>query len=149
MPVLKRMIIQVNMTNFSRTLGLLLRSGVNISEAISITADTTTNLVYHHELKASAAVLQKGQFLSSYLEKNKKLFPPIASNMIKVGENTGNLVDNLDYLSEYYEGEVDDFVKNLSSIIEPALMIVMGLIVGFIALSIITPIYSLTQGLQQ
>jgi len=149
LPVIKKMIIQVNIANFSRTFGLLLKSGVNITEAISITADTTTNLVYRHELKAAAAVLLKGEFLSSYLAKDPKLFPPIAVNMMKVGENTGNLTENLNYLSEYYEEQVGDFVKNLSSIIEPALMIVMGVIVGFIALSIITPIYSLTKGLQQ
>jgi type IV pilus assembly protein PilC len=148
-PVIKKMTVQVNMANFARTFGLLLKSGVNIIEAISITADTTGNLVYHHEFKASVSVLQKGEFLSSYLSNDKKLFPPIAVNMMRVGENTGNLTENLDYLSEYYEGQVDDFVKNLSSIIEPALMLIMGVIVGFIALSIITPIYSLTQGLQK
>jgi type IV pilus assembly protein PilC len=146
-PVVRKIVVQVNMANFARTFGLLLKSGVNIIEAVNITAETTENLVYQHELKASSSVLQKGEFLSSYLSKNSKLFPPIAANMIRVGENTGNLVDNLDYVSGYYEGEVDDFVKNLSSIIEPALMLVMGVIVGFIALSIITPIYSLTQGL--
>jgi len=146
-PIVKKIIVQVNLANFSRTFGLLLKSGVNIIEAVNITAETTENLVYQHELRASSAVLQKGEFLSSYLSKSPKLFPPIAANMIRVGENTGNLVDNLEYVSGYYEGEVDDFVKNLSSIIEPALMLVMGVIVGFIALSIITPIYSLTQGL--
>ena len=66
-------------------------------------------------------------------------------NMIEVGENTGNLTENLSYLGEYYENEVDDFVKNLSSILEPVLLLFMGGIVGFIALSFITPIYQLTK----
>ena len=67
--------------------------------------------------------------------------------MIEVGENTGNLTDNLFYLSDFYKSEVDAFVKNLSSIIEPILMVVMGTIVGFIALAVITPIYQITQTL--
>jgi type IV pilus assembly protein PilC len=65
--------------------------------------------------------------------------------MIEVGENTGNLTENLAYLADYYENEVDDFVKNLSSILEPVLLLFMGGIVGFIALSFITPIYQVTR----
>ena len=69
------------------------------------------------------------------------------SNMISVGEETGNLSENLKYLSEYYESEVDDFIKNLSSIIEPMLLLIMGIVVGFIAISVISPIYSITETL--
>lgn len=149
MPITKAIMVKVNLANFSRTLGLLLKSGVHITDAVAITASTTANLAYRHEIAASAQIIQKGEFLSAFLSRNKKLFPPIAVNMIRVGENTGNLVENLNYLSEYYENQVDDFVKNLSSVLEPVLMLVMGVIVGFIALSIITPIYSLTQGLTE
>ena len=66
--------------------------------------------------------------------------------MIEIGENTGNLTDNLFYLSEYYEAEVDETVKNLGVILEPMLLILIGLMVGFIALSVITPIYQSSQG---
>jgi len=68
--------------------------------------------------------------------------------MIEVGESTGNLEENLTYLAEYYEGEVDETVKNLTTTLEPLLLVVMGLLVAFIALSIITPIYKITEGLQ-
>ena len=71
------------------------------------------------------------------------------SQLIAIGETTGNLSDTLLYLSEFYENKVDEVTKNLSTILEPLLMIVMGTIVGFIALSIITPIYEVTQGLKR
>ncbi len=68
-------------------------------------------------------------------------------NLITVGENTGNLTENLAYVAEYYENEVDDLVRNLSNILEPILLVFMGTVVGFIALSFITPIYQITQSL--
>ena len=91
-------------------------------------------------------MVKKGEQISKYLKNYSKLFPAMFVNMIEIGENTGNLVDNLFYLSEYYEGEVDETVKNLGVILEPVLLIFIGLIVGFIALSVITPIYQSSQG---
>jgi type II secretory pathway component PulF len=85
--------------------------------------------------------------MSLYLQKRPAFFPEIMTQIVSVGERSGNLPHSLVYLSEMYESEVDDFTKNLSNLIEPAMMIVMGLMVGFIAISIITPIYSITQNL--
>jgi len=76
-----------------------------------------------------------------------KLYPAILTNMVAIGEKTGNLSQTLTYLGEMYEGEVDDLTKGLSSSIEPVLMVVMGLLVGIIAVSVITPIYEITQHL--
>ena len=84
--------------------------------------------------------------MSHFLEKNSRLFPPMFSGMIKIGESTGNLEENLTYLAEYYENEVDDVLKNLTAVVEPIMLLFMGLMVGFIALSIITPIYKVTEG---
>ena len=145
LPIAGRAIINFNMANFTRTLGLLLRSGVKITEGIDITAVTLTNLVYQRHLRGASDRVRKGEFLSKYLAEEPKIFPSILTNLIEVGENTGNLSENLDYLAEYYENEVDDFVKNLSSILEPILLLIMGGVVGFIALSFITPIYQLTR----
>jgi type IV pilus assembly protein PilC len=92
-------------------------------------------------------VVNRGERMSVYLATSKKLFPDILSQIVSVGERSGNLSHSLIYISEMYEAEVDDFTKNLSSLIEPVLMIVMGVMVGFIAISIITPIYSITQHL--
>jgi type II secretory pathway component PulF len=147
-PLFKNAIINYNMANFTRTLGLLLKSGVRITEAIDITASTLTNLVYSRELKQAADHVRKGEFLSRYLAARSRFFPIMMVNMLEVGENTGNLTENLTYLAEYYENEVDDFTKNLSSILEPILLLVMGGVVAFIALSFITPIYQLTRAIK-
>ena len=133
------------MANFTRTFALLLRSGVRITEALDITGATVTNLVYKRHLRAVSDGVRKGEFLSKYLYSYPRDFPTLLTNMIEVGENTGNLNENLNYLSEYYENEVDDFTKNLSSILEPVLLLVMGGRVAFIARSFITPIYQLTR----
>ncbi len=137
-----------NMANFCRTLGLLLKSDIKVVEALSITANTLTNQVYKKELKAISIEIASGEEISKHLEKKSHLFPPMLSQLIAIGETTGNLSDTLLYLSEFYENKVDEVTKNLSTILEPVLMIVMGAIVGFIALSIITPIYEVTQGLK-
>jgi len=147
LPMFKSLAINFNIANITRTLGLLLKTGMKIVEAINITADTMSSLVYQNELKRVGREVGKGEYISKYLSHNQKLFPIIVTNMIEVGENTGNLTDNLFYLSDFYKSEVDAFVKNLSSIIEPILMVVMGTIVGFIALAVITPIYQITQTL--
>ncbi|MBI5401533.1 type II secretion system F family protein [Candidatus Wolfebacteria bacterium] len=146
-PLFGQMSINYNMSNFCRTLGLLLKSDIKVVEAVSITGDTLKNLVYKNELKKIAADVTKGEEISLRLAEKKKLFPPMVSQMVSIGENTGNLSETLIYISEFYEKEVDDTAKNLSSILEPLLMILMGLIVAFIAISIITPIYEVTQGL--
>ncbi len=81
------------------------------------------------------------------MSKQRDLFPDLVSQIVSVGEHSGNLSNSLIYLSEMYEAELDDFTKNLSNMVEPILMIIMGILVGFIAISIITPIYGITQHL--
>lgn len=146
-PVVGGIAVKVNMASISRILGLLLKSGTQVIESVNITADALDNRVYRHELRTAGETLRRGEFFSIYLSKNPKMFPPIFTNMIQVGENTGNLTDNLDYLSTFYEEDVDEVLKNLNSIIEPFLLLFMGLLVGFMALSVVTPIYSISQSL--
>lgn len=147
MPVLGPLMRYYNLANATRTLGLLLHGGVTLSEALPLTADTTANLVYKEEFRKMAEYIHRGERMSNYLLTSKNLFPPVMSQLIAVGERSGNLSNTLVYLSELYEAEVDDFTKNLSSLIEPALMVIMGILVGFVAISIITPIYGITQNL--
>lgn len=147
LPVIGKIAIKVNCTTFTRVLGLLLKSGVQITEAVEITASTMDNYVYQREIQKGAEELRKGDFFSKYIRTKKRFFPVTLVNMIEVGENTGNLTENLEYLAEFYEDEVDETLKNLSSIIEPILLLIMGLLVGFIALSVITPIYQISQTL--
>ncbi|PIT92088.1 MAG: hypothetical protein COU08_04525 [Candidatus Harrisonbacteria bacterium CG10_big_fil_rev_8_21_14_0_10_42_17] len=145
-PLFHRAVIAFNMANMTRTMALLLRSGVHIVDATKISANSLTNLVYQRELNEAADQIRQGIYFSKHLSEKPRIFPQIAANMIAIGENTGNLTDNLFYLAEFYEADLDDFVKNLSSILEPILLLFMGVIVGFIALSFITPLYQITKG---
>lgn len=137
-----------NLANFCRTYGLLLRSGVSVVESMDITAQTQNNAVYRVALTQSAESTIRGESISRSLSRRSDIFPDLLLHMIAVGETTGNLEDSLQYLADMYEAEVEELTKSLSSSIEPALMVVMGALVGLIAVSVITPIYSITQHLQ-
>lgn len=137
-----------NLANFCRTLGLLLRSGVVLTDAVSITGETTKNRAYRIACQQFGEAIIRGEALSKALARRKDIFPDFLTHMIAIGEKTGNLSQTLIYLAESYEGDVEDLTKNLSSSIEPVLMIVMGVIVGLIAVSVITPIYEITSHLQ-
>lgn len=147
-PVVSNLTVSVNMVNFTRVLGLLLKSGVKIVEAIDITGSTFSNLVYQHFLIAASEEIKKGGQLGLFISKSRRFFPPLVSGMVQIGESTGNLEENLEYLAEYYDDEVDTKLHALTSLIEPLMLLVMGGLVGFVALSIITPIYSISQGIQ-
>ena len=147
LPLIGKMSRDYNTANLCRTLGLLLKSDVKVVEAISTTADSLSNLAYRNELKKVSLEITKGEEISTQLEKNTRLFSPMLSQMVAVGEKTGNLSETFLYVSDFYEKEVDEIVKNLSVVLEPILMVAMGIIVGFVAVSIITPIYQVTQNL--
>ncbi len=138
-----------NLTNITRTMALLLKSDVRIVESIELVADSTRNLVYKRELFRARDRLIQGQNISSQFTQRGDLFPPLMSQMSKIAESTGNLSTTFDFLSDMFEEEIDELTKNMTTLIEPILMIVMGLVVGFIAISIISPIYSITQNLGQ
>lgn len=147
LPLLGKIVQNYNLTNFCRTLGLLLKSGLKINDAIGITADTTTNIRYRNEIRAMVETTTRGERISKHLERHPGLFPDILPQMVGIGETTGNLPDTLVYLSELFEADVDEATKNLSGSLEPILMIFMGILVGFVAISVITPIYEITQNL--
>lgn len=136
-----------NCANFCRTLGLTIRSGVNLSEAMYITADVTQNAVYKKVYLDFAAHVIKGEMISKAMMQHKNIFPDMLPHMILIGETTGNLSGTLGYLSDLYEAEVDESTKNLSNSIEPILLLTMGALVGLIAVSVIAPIYEVTKHL--
>ena len=148
-PVIGDMVRAVNVIGFSRTLGLLLKAGIQIIEALNITANTLNNLVYRQEVMKIVEGVKRGDQISKYLDSNPKLFPPIFTQMVIVGENTGKLDESILFLADFYETELDESTKNLSTFLEPILLLVMGGIVAFVALAIITPIYKVTQTLGQ
>ncbi len=143
-PVLSKVSLGVTMVDFTRSLGLLLRSGVNIIDALTIAAGGLRNMCYEREILAAAQYVRKGEQIAEYMRRRKRRFPPMVINLIRVGETTGHLEENLLYLAQFYEREVDDNVKNLTSVLEPFLLLTMGLLVGFVAISIILPIYKIS-----
>lgn len=144
-PLFGRLITYTQIARFSRNLGLLLKSGVPVSKSIKTAGRTVSNLKFEKDLEALAIGLEQGTSMGDSLDKYKfSEFPPIVCKMISVGERTGKLEETLTYVSDYYQDEIDNVAKNLSNILEPALLLTMGLAVGFMALAIITPIYQLT-----
>ena len=122
---------------------------MKIAEALIITGKTFDNLVYRRFIEEASQEIGRGGALAPFLEQKAKLFPPFVTGMIQIGEATGNLNENLMYVSEYYEEEVNYSLDSLTTIIEPVMLLLMGLMVGFVAISIITPIYSISANISQ
>lgn len=148
LPIIGSISRNVNVAHFSQALGVLLKSGIPVVSALDITQNSLGNLVYQKELKGIAAEVKKGKTISSYLKKKEATFPLMVSRMVGVGEKTGNLEETLLYISNFYEAEVDRSTKTLSTILEPILLLIIGLTVGLIAVAIISPIYEITRGLR-
>jgi type II secretory pathway component PulF len=147
-PLIKRISINFNLSRFCRTLGMLLQSGLSIDEAIKVTGESLGNYYYHRSLFGVYEGIGKGSTLAENLAIYKKLYPVMLIRMVMVGEKSGKLEESLFYLADYYEREVDNDTKSLATSIEPILLIFIGLVVGFLAISIITPIYSVTSGIK-
>ncbi len=145
MPIIGPMIKSIQMAVFARTLALLLKSGVKIVEALTISTEITSNLVYKRILHDASEQIRIGAPLGKYLSAYPRVFPSMFAQMIEVSETAGTLDTTLQYLSEYYEAELDDTTRTMISLLEPLMMLTMGGMVGFIAISIILPIYSISQ----
>lgn len=143
-PVVGKIIKHMNLALYCRTMASLLNSGITIDQALKIVSDTLTSAVYREQLTIVYHNILKGNALSDAMA-NRHYFPPMLYRMIKVGENSGNLSDVLDYLADFYEEDVDNAAKNFSSTLEPALLIMIGLTVGVVAIGIIQPIFKLME----
>lgn len=139
-PIIKK----INLARFTRTLSSLLRTDIAIVQALTITSDIVRNAYYHDACLAMAEAVKKGESISQVLERSPKLFPPLVTQMVAVGERAGTIDEMLEEIADFYEKQVDQIMNNMSSIIEPLLIIFLGAAVGGIALAIITPIYALT-----
>jgi type II secretory pathway component PulF len=142
LPIVREVIRFVNLARLSMVLGSLLRSGIPINHAIPITANVLTNAAYKQALLRASDRVNTGEPLSTLLQQNLHLFPPFVYRMVLIGEQTGKLDEMLFYLAEFYETELDTVLKNVSTFIEPLLLVVIGLVVAFTALAIITPVYN-------
>jgi len=146
-PIMGQIFRDVSIAQFGRTLGILLRSGIPVVQALDITQNTLVNLVYQKELAGITEEVKKGKSISDYLKKKETAFPLMVSRLVGVGEKTGSLEETLLYIGDFYEAEVDKSTKTLSSTVEPILLLIIGLAVGLIAVAIISPIYEITRGL--
>lgn len=143
LPVVGVLIKEVNAARTARTLSSLLTSGVDVINAIKITEDVLQNVYYKAILAEAAVRVEKGTVLSEVFIEKTNFYPVLVGEMISVGEETGQISKMLEEMAIFYETEVDQKTKDLSTIIEPILMVVIGSVVGFFALAMIAPIYSI------
>ncbi|MBI4121076.1 MAG: type II secretion system F family protein [Parcubacteria group bacterium] len=146
-PVIGEIIRNINAARTARTLSSLLASGVNMVEAISITEEVLQNRQYKAVMTEAKERIQKGDTLSKVFIEHENVYPILVAEMTAVGEETGELSPMLLKVATFYEDEVEQATKNLSTIIEPVLMVVIGVVVGFFAFSMITPLYSVLGGI--
>lgn len=147
LPVAGPLNIKINTARTSRILSSLLSSGVPIVKSLEILSNTLTSIYYKDAISKTAREIQKGKSLKECLASYKKIYSFLLLQMVEVGEKTGKLSEILRKLAEFYEEEVDTEAKNLSSVIEPFLMVAIGIAVGIFAVSIIQPLYSMMGGL--
>jgi type IV pilus assembly protein PilC len=142
LPVIGNIVKEVNTARTARTISSLLLSGVNISNSLAITEEVLQNIHYKELIHSSIESIEKGMALSVSFKENTFLYPVMMGEMIEVGEETGNISKMLLDIATFYESEVDNKTKDLSTIIEPVLMVMIGAAVGVFAVSMIKPMYS-------
>lgn len=147
MPLISPLTKKINSARFARTLSSLLEGGVPILKSLEIVSKAIPNHYYLESIKTAIDDVQKGNALSQSLEKFPDLYPPLVTQMIAVGEETGAVSDILKRLAVFFEIEVSQTTKNMSTIIEPILMIFIGIAVGFFAISMMQPMYSIVDAI--
>jgi type II secretory pathway component PulF len=134
---------KIILVEFTRTLGMLVSSGIHILEGLQILKNSLGNVLFRNAIDEISKKVEKGFPLGDSFAQ-QAVFPPIVSQMMKVGEETGKLDETLSKLSKYFQSESEILVKGLTTAIEPIVLVIMGVGVGFIVISVITPIYNLT-----
>jgi len=147
MPLISPLVKKTNTARTARTLGSLFESGVNILESLDICRDVLQNHLYKDILRETRSAVEKGDTASKIFLAHPKLYPPLLGEMAAVGEETGKMSEMFFRVAEFYEEEVSAATKDLSTVIEPVLMIIIGTVVGFFAVSMIQPMYSMMGGL--
>ena len=137
----------MNCARFARIYSSLLKSGINAVDALRIISNTLTNYYYKAALRNSIEEIQKGVPLSKIISEYPLLFPILVPQIIEVGEETGKTESVLLKLAEFYESEVSAITKNMSSIVEPILMLIIGGAVGFFAVAMLQPMYSMMENI--
>ncbi|MCI0679745.1 type II secretion system F family protein [bacterium] len=146
-PIFSKLVKRTNTAYTARTVSSLLAAGIDIVEALTITRDVLQNSFYKNVMTSAIERVQKGETLSSILTQYEHLYEPLAIEMVEVGEETGLLSDMLKKVADFYEAEVSAATKDMATVIEPFLMLLIGGGVGFFAVSMISPMYSLTSNI--
>lgn len=140
----------VELTFLCRNIGIMLKAGLPITTVLEAQYQATDNLVFKSYVKKISDSVEKGQPIADKLDsKFFRFIPSLVVKMVGVGEKTGKLDESFLYLGEFFSDEVDNYSQNLSTLIEPVILIIIGLIVAFVALAIISPIYQLTTGIHR
>ncbi len=147
MPIFNKLTVQSIMAEFSRTFGLLVGTGSLVVSSLNESADVIGNVYYQDAIREVGKKVEKGVTIGDAMLSDP-LFPPLVVEMVKIGEQTGKLDDSLTRVSEYFEREVETTVKGLTTAMEPIIMIVLAVGVGFLIISIITPIYNIISQIQ-
>jgi type IV pilus assembly protein PilC len=147
LPVLGDVVRKSAVSRFTRTLGTLISSGVSILDGLEITARTAGNMVIHNAVMESRASIAGGETIAAPLAKSK-VFPPMVTSMIAVGEQTGNLDEMLTKIADFYDDEVDAAVSALLSLMEPMMIVVLGVIVGGMVVAMYLPIFDMVNAVQ-
>lgn len=142
-PILKTLFVSNILANFSRTLNILMKSGMDISKALKVSVNTIGNEIYAEKLTEVRDNAKEGKNISESLKDHPKFFSKSFIKMVEVGERTETLEDNLEYLYKFYTEKVDDITNNIVIFIEPLLLIMVGAIIGFLGITVIVPIYQL------
>lgn len=142
-PIISPLIRKINSAYAVRTLGSLISSGVPIVRSLEVTAGALGNIYYKEALIDAAEKVRKGARLSDTLKDHQNIYPLLVIQMVEVGEETGQTSDILTKLADFYEEEVTNATKNLSAVIEPVIMLIIGAAIGFFAVSMIQPLYSM------
>ncbi|MBF0275433.1 MAG: type II secretion system F family protein, partial [Nitrospinae bacterium] len=146
LPVFGPLLQKVAVAKFTRTLGTLLSSGVSIVEGLSITAKTAGNKVVERSITNSIDSIKEGNAICVPL-KQEPIFPSMVIQMIEVGENVGRLDDMLEKIADFYDEEVDTAVEGLTALLEPMMMVFLGVSIGFIVVAMYLPIFQMASGL--
>ncbi len=142
-PILKNLFISNILASFSRTLGVLLASGLPLSKALLISSTTMSNQIYSKILSEIHTRIDDGQNLASSLSQYDKYFNKSFVKMVEIGEMSGTLEENMMYLHDYYSEDVSEMSNNMVTLIEPLLLILVGIIIGLLGVTILMPIYQL------
>jgi len=146
-PIFGRIVSKTSIARFSRTLGTLLSAGVPILEALHITRETSGNEVYSRALAKVHDGIREGESFADPL-RQAKIVEPMVVNMIDVGEETGELDKMLAKIADTYDDEVETLVSSLVSLLEPVMVITLGVIVGFIVVALFMPMVGILQAVQ-